>query len=273
MSSVWDQGPVLPFPQHTLFLESHLSSYTGHIGACSSHVLTVCWPYCGLFSSDWDQIQTIDSLLRKGGFKAPITSEFRKSIKLTRYRSEKVTISYAEYIASRQHCFQNGTLHAPPLYNHYSWHKATWPVPPPCGHQWLWHHWSRCLLFLVQLLLLLHHFMMLASVAKSASCWLEGVGIHWMQQNMRGPSLISAFPSIWGSVGSGLPNNQWEWLCGFRRLLSGDFPHMLATHWLLELTVIHGGFFPNPHSPPDQLGVLPWQSGQRRPTWTTFRLF
>lgn len=36
------------------------------------------------FSSDWDQIQTIDSLLRKGGFKAPITSEFRKTIKLTR---------------------------------------------------------------------------------------------------------------------------------------------------------------------------------------------
>uniref|UniRef100_A0A5F9DJT2 AMMECR1 like n=1 Tax=Oryctolagus cuniculus TaxID=9986 RepID=A0A5F9DJT2_RABIT len=33
---------------------------------------------------DWDQIQTIDSLLRKGGFKAPITSEFRKTIKLTR---------------------------------------------------------------------------------------------------------------------------------------------------------------------------------------------
>ncbi|XP_075389096.1 AMMECR1-like protein isoform X2 [Tenrec ecaudatus] len=67
---------------------------------------------------DWDQIQTIDSLLRKGGFKAPITSEFRKTIKLTRYRSEKVTISYAEFIASRQHCLQNSTLHAPPLYNH-----------------------------------------------------------------------------------------------------------------------------------------------------------
>ncbi|XP_075389186.1 AMMECR1-like protein isoform X1 [Tenrec ecaudatus] len=67
---------------------------------------------------DWDQIQTIDSLLRKGGFKAPITSEFRKTIKLARYRSEKVTISYAEFIASRQHCLQNSTLHAPPLYNH-----------------------------------------------------------------------------------------------------------------------------------------------------------
>ncbi|XP_043823509.1 AMMECR1-like protein [Dromiciops gliroides] len=57
----------------------------------------------------WDQIQTIDSLLRKGGFRAPITNEFRKTIKLTRYCSEKMTISYAEYIASRQ-----------TLYNHYS---------------------------------------------------------------------------------------------------------------------------------------------------------
>ncbi|XP_077147023.1 AMMECR1-like protein isoform X4 [Ranitomeya variabilis] len=69
---------------------------------------------------DWDQIQTIDSLLRKGGFKAPITNEFRKSIKLTRYRSEKVTISYTEYMASRQNAQQNGTVHALPHYTHYS---------------------------------------------------------------------------------------------------------------------------------------------------------
>lgn len=33
----------------------------------------------------WDHIQTIDSLLRKGGYKAPITNDFRKTIKLTRY--------------------------------------------------------------------------------------------------------------------------------------------------------------------------------------------
>lgn len=39
---------------------------------------------CFYFSIDWDQIQTIDSLLRKGGFKAPITNDFRKTIKLTR---------------------------------------------------------------------------------------------------------------------------------------------------------------------------------------------
>ncbi|XP_055799177.1 nuclear protein AMMECR1-like [Salvelinus fontinalis] len=69
----------------------------------------------------WDHIQTIDSLLRKGGYKAPITNDFRKTIKLTRYRSEKMTMSYAEYIAHRQHHhYQNGTGHPLPPYNHYS---------------------------------------------------------------------------------------------------------------------------------------------------------
>nr|KAF6282482.1 hypothetical protein mMyoMyo1_010118 [Myotis myotis] len=53
-----------------------------------------------LLGSKAGQIQTPDSLLREGGLTAPITSEFRKATKLTRYRSEKVTIGYAEYIAS-----------------------------------------------------------------------------------------------------------------------------------------------------------------------------
>ncbi|KAF3841352.1 hypothetical protein F7725_007214 [Dissostichus mawsoni] len=69
----------------------------------------------------WDHIQTIDSLLRKGGYKAPITNDFRKTIKLTRYRSEKLTMGYAEYIAHRQHHhYQNGIGHPLPPYNHYS---------------------------------------------------------------------------------------------------------------------------------------------------------
>lgn len=51
-----------------------------HVILWHACVLTSMW----LLFSDWDQIQTIDSLLRKGGFKAPITSEFRKTIKLTR---------------------------------------------------------------------------------------------------------------------------------------------------------------------------------------------
>jgi uncharacterized protein (TIGR00296 family) len=46
----------------------------------------------------WDRIQTIDSLLHKGGYKGIITPEVRRSIKLTRYQSEKLTIAYTDYI-------------------------------------------------------------------------------------------------------------------------------------------------------------------------------
>lgn len=46
----------------------------------------------------WDQIQTIDSLLRKGGFKGPITPDIRCNIKLTRYQSELVSVSYQDYL-------------------------------------------------------------------------------------------------------------------------------------------------------------------------------
>ena len=52
----------------------------------------------------WDRIQTIDSLLRKGGYKGTITGEVRKNIRLTRYQSEKLTISYAEYIGTSSGC-------------------------------------------------------------------------------------------------------------------------------------------------------------------------
>ncbi|CAF3258020.1 unnamed protein product [Rotaria sp. Silwood2] len=49
----------------------------------------------------WNHIQTIDSLLRKGGYKAPITSDMRKSVLVTRYRSEKLTLHYNDYIQSK----------------------------------------------------------------------------------------------------------------------------------------------------------------------------
>jgi len=50
----------------------------------------------------WDRVQTIDSLLRKGGFKSQITADVRRGIKLTRYRSEKVALSYSEYCSRKQ---------------------------------------------------------------------------------------------------------------------------------------------------------------------------
>ena len=54
------------------------------------------------FSPGWNQIQTIDSLLRKGGYKGTITADVRGSIKVTRYQSEKVTVDYNEYLASKR---------------------------------------------------------------------------------------------------------------------------------------------------------------------------
>jgi uncharacterized protein (TIGR00296 family) len=51
----------------------------------------------------WDKIQTIDSLLRKGGFKGTVTPEVRRSIRLVRYQSEKMTVGYPDYL---HHCRQ-----------------------------------------------------------------------------------------------------------------------------------------------------------------------
>ena len=45
----------------------------------------------------WSKKQTIDSLLQKSGYSGRINSEVRNRIRLTRYRSEKVTLPYSEY--------------------------------------------------------------------------------------------------------------------------------------------------------------------------------
>ena len=54
-----------------------------------------------LFVTGWDHTQTIDSLLRKGGYKAKITVDVYRSIKLTRYQSEKLTLGYHDYMSYR----------------------------------------------------------------------------------------------------------------------------------------------------------------------------
>ncbi|PAA56679.1 hypothetical protein BOX15_Mlig010609g1, partial [Macrostomum lignano] len=51
---------------------------------------------------NWDHVEAIDSLLRKGGYRAAITEDVRAGLRVTRYRSEKVTVSYAEYMHSKQ---------------------------------------------------------------------------------------------------------------------------------------------------------------------------
>lgn len=49
----------------------------------------------------WNHLQTIDSLLRKAGYRAPITAQCRKNVRVTRYRSEKLTLHYKDYVQSK----------------------------------------------------------------------------------------------------------------------------------------------------------------------------
>jgi uncharacterized protein (TIGR00296 family) len=46
---------------------------------------------------NWDHVETIDSLLRKGGYKSPITNELRNQLSVTRYQSEKLTKSFNDW--------------------------------------------------------------------------------------------------------------------------------------------------------------------------------
>ncbi|KAG8036581.1 hypothetical protein G9C98_003903 [Cotesia typhae] len=47
----------------------------------------------------WDKIQTIDSLLHKGGYRGSVTPDLRRSLKLKRYQCEKITVSYQDYVS------------------------------------------------------------------------------------------------------------------------------------------------------------------------------
>ena len=50
---------------------------------------------------NWSKVEAIDSLLRKGGYRATPTEAVRRSIRLTRYQSEKGAMTYAEWAALR----------------------------------------------------------------------------------------------------------------------------------------------------------------------------
>ena len=60
----------------------------------------------------WNHVQTLDSLLRKGGYKASITSDVRQSVQVTRYQSEKLTLHYNDYIKSKGHASMGTTTRA-----------------------------------------------------------------------------------------------------------------------------------------------------------------
>ncbi|KAH8869339.1 AMME syndrome candidate gene 1 protein [Schistosoma japonicum] len=58
------------------------------------------------YKQGWNHCETIDSLLRKGGYRGTINDAFRQSIRLTRYRSEKCTVHATEYLRARQNGYR-----------------------------------------------------------------------------------------------------------------------------------------------------------------------
>lgn len=64
--------------------------------ASSRHPCYIDRPCASVFAG-WDHLETIDSLLRKGGFRGPITGDVRRGIKLTRYQSQAVQMSHREW--------------------------------------------------------------------------------------------------------------------------------------------------------------------------------
>eukprot|EP01134_Creolimax_fragrantissima_P008072 CFRG8072T1 len=56
-----------------------------------------------MLEQGWNRTEAIDSLLRKGGYRGRVSKEFRRTIKLTRYKSEKVSMTYADYVSHRHH--------------------------------------------------------------------------------------------------------------------------------------------------------------------------
>ena len=66
---------------------------------CGQNFLTTDVHMAGI---GWTKLQAINSLLKKGGYKEHITEEFRKSISLVRYQSEKSIVTYEEYCRYRR---------------------------------------------------------------------------------------------------------------------------------------------------------------------------
>lgn len=47
--------------------------------------------------SGWNNVEAIDSLMRKAGYSGVITESLRKRIRLTRYQSTLFTMHYGDY--------------------------------------------------------------------------------------------------------------------------------------------------------------------------------
>ena len=66
------------------------------------HAFSACYLPEVAEEQGWDQLQAIDSAIRKAGWTGRITEDMRRSIKLRRYQSKKCTVSWEEYVEWRK---------------------------------------------------------------------------------------------------------------------------------------------------------------------------
>lgn len=68
----------------------------------SDDILTVTFLPEVALQQQWTKIQTIDHAILKAGWHGPITQAMRDGLRLQRYKSRKMSVTYAEYKAWRQ---------------------------------------------------------------------------------------------------------------------------------------------------------------------------
>ena len=78
------------------------ATYLPEVSREQGNTVRMCYLFKCIILTGWSKIQAINSLLRKGGYKDHITEEFRKSINVVRYQSEKSVVTYEEYCRYRR---------------------------------------------------------------------------------------------------------------------------------------------------------------------------
>ncbi|CAD5216474.1 unnamed protein product [Bursaphelenchus okinawaensis] len=53
----------------------------------------------------WDHVETLNQLMKKGGWKGQITENDRLAVRVERFQSEKLTLSYQDYLAQKNHSY------------------------------------------------------------------------------------------------------------------------------------------------------------------------
>lgn len=90
--------------------KSHPNKVTAIQNKYQSVTAKIIYAFFAIVFTGWDKIETIDSLLRKGGYRGHISPDVRDAIKLTRYQSSETHLPYDEYreLAERRQSKSNG---------------------------------------------------------------------------------------------------------------------------------------------------------------------